>query len=146
MARGKMKLEEAKLAVGDDVEFEITEDNQAVITKILERKNFLKRPKVSNISQIIFVVSAKMPKTNFLNLDKLLAFAEFLGIKSVIVINKKDLDKVEAHKIASIYSKVGYRVIQTNAENGDGIEEIKKILKSNTSVLSRKFRSAESQL
>ncbi len=141
-----MKLDEEKPSVGDDVEFEITEDNQAVITKILERKNFLKRPKVSNISQIIFVVSAKMPKTNFLNLDKLLAFAEFLGIKSVIVINKKDLDKVEANRIASIYSKVGYRVIQTNAENGDGIEEIKKILKSNTSVLSRKFRSAESQL
>lgn len=65
----------------------------------------MKRPKVSNISQIIFVISSKMPKPNLLMLDKWLAYAEFLKIKPVIVINKIDLDKKEAEKIEEIYTK-----------------------------------------
>lgn len=87
---------------GDNVEFD---EDQKVINKVLERKSFMKRPKVSNISQIIFVISSKMPKPNLLMLDKWLAYAEFLKIKPVIVINKIDLDKKEAEKIEEIYTK-----------------------------------------
>ena len=87
---------------GDNVEFD---ENQKVINKILERKSFIKRPKVSNISQIIFAISSKMPKPNLLMLDKWLAYAEFSKIKPIIVINKIDLDKKETEKIAEIYTK-----------------------------------------
>ena len=87
---------------GDNVEFD---ENQKVINKILERKSFIKRPKVSNISQIIFVISSKMPKSNLLMLDKWLAYAEFSKIKPIIVINKIDLDKKETEKIEEIYTK-----------------------------------------
>lgn len=91
---------------GDNVEFEIIAKNQAVINKILDRSSFMKRPKVSNISQIIFVVSSKMPKPNLLMLDKSLAFSEFSKIKPVIVINKIDLDKKEADKIYNLYKTI----------------------------------------
>ncbi len=87
---------------GDNVEFD---ENQKVINKILERKSFIKRPKVSNISQIIFAISSKMPKPNLLMLDKWLAYAEFSKIKPIIVINKIDLDKKETEKIEEIYTK-----------------------------------------
>ena len=87
---------------GDNVEFD---ENQKVINKILERKSFIKRPKVSNISQIIFVISSKMPKPNLLMLDKWLAYAEFSKIKPIIVINKIDLDKKEKEKIEEMYTK-----------------------------------------
>lgn len=66
----------------------------------------MKRPKVSNISQIIFVISPKMPKPNLLMLDKWLVYAEFLKIKPIIVINKIDLDEKEAKRIYDIYMKV----------------------------------------
>ena len=66
----------------------------------------MKRPKVSNISQIIFVISPKMPKPNLLMLDKWLVFAEFSKIKPIIVINKIDLDAKMAEKIYNIYTKV----------------------------------------
>lgn len=46
-----------------------------------------------------------MPKPNLLMLDKELIFAEFSKIKPAIVINKIDLNKKEADKIASIYEK-----------------------------------------
>ena len=85
--RGKLKIGEITPVVGDEVEFEILDENIAVINSILDRKTFMKRPKVSNISQIMFVNSTKMPKPNLLMLDKELIFAEFSNIKPIIVIN-----------------------------------------------------------
>lgn len=111
-------------------------ENQALINNILERKNYLKRPKVSNITQVIFVVSPKMPNINFLMLDKQLCYAEFLGIKPIIVINKTDLNQKETDNIFEIYTSSGYKVIKSKAEIGEGINEIKDILQDNITVLS----------
>lgn len=91
---------------GDNVEFETLSENQAVINTVLERTTYIKRPKVSNISQIIFVISPKMPKPNLLMLDKELIFSEFSKIKPVIVINKTDLDLEEANRLYQIYKNV----------------------------------------
>lgn len=135
VARGKLKMLEIKPVVGDDVELEEVEDKKVVITEILERKNYLKRPKVSNISQAIFVVTPKMPNLNPQILDKQLIFAEFIGINPVIVINKIDLSKSKTDEIYDIYSKSGFKVIKMQAEIGEGIEKLKEVLKENTSVL-----------
>ena len=115
LARGKFKKDEITPVVGDYVEFEITDETnkKAVINEILERKVYIKRPKLANITQIIFVVSSKDPKPDLLLLDKQLAFAEFLGIKALIVLNKTDLDeKLEFKPIKKMYEKIGYTVIR----------------------------------
>lgn len=117
------------------MEFEKIDEEKAVINKILERKNYLKRPKVSNITKVVFVISPKMPKANLNMLDKKLCFAEFLELNVLIVINKIDLDEEESRRIQEIYENSGYKVIKTNAEKGLGIEELKEELRSNTSVL-----------
>lgn len=125
--------------MGDFVELEITdeENKKAVIDRILDRKVYVKRPKLSNITQIIFVVSSKDPKPDLLMLDKQLAFAEFLGIKSLIVLNKIDLDdKVEFKEIRKIYEKIGYKVIETDAKNKKGIDNLKRKLKDNINAFS----------
>ena len=94
-ARGKFKKEEITPVVGDKVEIQILdEDNKkAVIEKIEQRKTYIKRPKMANLTQIIFVVSIKMPKTDLLLLDKQIAYAEYKGIRPIICINKIDLDE-----------------------------------------------------
>lgn len=138
-ARGKFKQNEITPVVGDNVEIEILdeENRKAVIEEIGERKVYIKRPKLSNITQIIFVVSSKDPKPDLLMLDKQLAFAEFLKINSVIVLNKTDLDKKEAFKeIKKIYEKIGYKVIITDAKNKQGIEELKAEMKNNINAFS----------
>lgn len=138
-ARGKFKKDEITPVVGDLVEFEITDEDQkkAVINKILNRQVFIKRPKLANITQIIFVVASKEPKPDLLLLDKQLAFAEFLGIKAVIVLNKTDLDdKMEFESIKQTYEKIGYTVILTDAKNKNGIDELKKKLKNNINAFS----------
>lgn len=139
VARGKLKKDEISPVVGDRVEIEILEKEkkQAVIQNILERKNYIKRPKMSNITQLIFVISSKMPKPDLLMLDKQLAFAEYLGIKPVIVLNKIDLEKKEKiEEIQKVYQDIGYLVIQTNAKEKIGIEDLKEILKCNISAFS----------
>ena len=131
LARGKFKKEKINLLVGDKVEFTITnsEKQEGVIEQILPRKNELKRPKISNLTQIILVVSMKMPNPDLLLLDKQLIFAEFMGLKATIVLNKVDLeDKKEIDKIFELYKNIGYRVIQTNAKEGINIEEIRDLL------------------
>ena len=132
-ARGKLKLEDIGPTVGDEVIFN---KEEKIIEEILPRTTYIKRPKVSNITQMICVISAKNPKPDLLMLDKQLAYAEYIGIKSIIVINKIDLDEKKVNEIKEIYKNVGYKIIETNAKEKEGIEELKNILENNISVFS----------
>ena len=130
-ARGKLKNNEITPLVGDNVEIQVTDEekSEAIIEKVEQRKNEIKRPKISNIDQIIFVISTKHPKPDLLMLDKQLAYAEKLGINAIIIINKIDLQDSYI-EIKEEYSKVGYKVIVTSAKENKGIEEVKEILHS----------------
>lgn len=139
IARGKFKKNDITPVVGDLVEIEATDEinKKAVIEEIKPRKVYVKRPKLSNITQIIFVVSSKHPKPDLLMLDKQLAFAEFLGIKSLIVLNKTDLDEEKQFKnIKEIYEKIGYNVLETEAKNKKGLENLRNALKNNINAFS----------
>lgn len=140
-ARGKFKKDDITPVVGDFVECEVVkedkEKDRVSIDKILDRKVYIKRPKLANISQIVLVVSSKHPKPDLLMLDKQLAFIEYLGIKTLIVLNKTDLDKDKTFKqIKNVYEKIGYKVLETKAKEGVGIKELKKELLNNTNAFS----------
>ena len=136
-ARGKLKNEEITPIVGDKVEITITETekNTAIIERILPRINYIKRPKIANVDQILFIISTKNPKPDLLMLDKQLAYMEKLQIEPIIVINKIDLE--ETYKqIQELYNKIGYKTLITSAKQKIGIEELKKVLKNKISVFS----------
>lgn len=136
-ARGKFKNEEIKPLVGDKVEIQITDEDKkvAIIEQILPRKNQIKRPKIANIDQIIFIISTKNPKPDLLMLDKQLAYAEKLRIEPIIVINKIDLQ--DTYKtIQELYTQIGYRVIVTSAKQKIGIKDVCETLKNKVSVFS----------
>lgn len=126
-ARGKLKTTEILPVVGDIVQ--IQDD---VIEKIEPRNNYIKRPKIANVSQIIFVVSMKDPKPDVLLLDKQLSFAEKLGVKSIIVFNKCDLE--DCIELKEIYQKVGYEVLAVEAKNKLGLSKLSEYLKDNITV------------
>ena len=131
--RGKLKKEEITPVVGDMVEF----NNQGSIQSVLPRKVYIKRPKLANITQMILVVSSKDPKPDLLLLDKQIAFAEFLNVKVVIVLNKIDLDKKQQmQKIKEIYENIGYKVIETQAKEKFGIDELCYVISNNINAFS----------
>lgn len=136
-ARGKFKNRDIKPLVGDRVEIEVTDEekNEAIIEEIKTRKNEIKRPKIANIDQIVFIISTKNPKPDLLMLDKQLAYSEKIKIEPIIIVNKCDL-KDEYKTIKELYTKVGYKVIVTSAKQNIGIDELKQELQNKTSVFS----------
>lgn len=137
-ARKKIKQTDLSPVVGDYVEIEeLDNKNTGVICNIMPRSMYSKRPKMSNLTQMIFVVSLNLPKPDLLLLDKQLVYANLNNINAVICINKIDLgNKEELDKICSTYRNIGYKVIETNAKKKEGIEELRKILKNNITAFS----------
>ena len=129
LATNNGKINTISPVAGDKVEIE----NDA-ITKIYERANYIKRPKIANVTQVIFVVSLKEPEPDKLMLDKQLAFAENMGLKSIIVLNKSDL--ADGTYLKNIYEKIGYTVLEMQAKNNIGVEKLKEYLKDNITVFS----------
>ena len=138
-ARGKFKNNEISPVAGDLVEIEIIDEEKklGIINKIEERKNYLKRPKMANLSQIMLVVSMKLPNPDLLLLDKQLVYAEYNKIKPIICLNKIDLEEEETiDYIARIYKNIGYEVIKTDAKNAVGVDKLKEKLKNNITAFS----------
>lgn len=138
-ARGKIKNNETSPVAGDIAKVEIIDEEKCtgVITEIEERKNYIKRPKMANLTQIILVISMKFPKPDLELLDKQLAYLEFNNIKPIICLNKIDLEKEEKiNDICNTYTKVGYTVIKTDAKEGKGIKELKQCLNNNITAFS----------
>ena len=140
-ARGKFKKEDLVPVVGDFVECDVVkedkEKDRVIINNILDRKVYIKRPKLANISKIVLVISSKQPKPDLLMLDKQLAFVEFLGIEPLIVLNKIDLDREKSFKeIKRVYENIGYKVLETEAKGKKGTRELLNELKGNVNAFS----------
>lgn len=111
-ARGNFRVRDKKPLVGDNVEIDILEDDKAYITKLLPRKNTIKRPNIANIDQLLVFVTINDPPLNLFNLDKYLAMCEYLDMEVVIIISKIDLandEKIE--NLANIYKNIGYEIL-----------------------------------
>lgn len=124
-ARGIFRKEKVTPLVGDRVEISVNENAENTIDRIFDRKNFLNRPPVANIDNLIIVVSTVEPKPNFLVIDKLIATAEQKGIEPIIAISKCDLATTD--EIVSVYKQSGITVILLNSE--DGINSVKSLMK-----------------
>lgn len=99
-----MRFLELYPQVGDFVIF--NEEGQLI--SIRERKNFLIRPKVSNVDLFVIVTSYRQPTIKQFLLDKFLMMIESQDIKVAIVFTKEDLAKKEDKNIYSLYKKQGY--------------------------------------
>ena len=130
--REVLKKTKQKILVGDFVEFQ-----DGAISKILPRKNYIPRPSVSNIDQVVIISAVKEPELSFSQLNRYISFAKYYNIKAVLCFNKNDLsfdDKI-IEKVFSIYEPLGYDILFTSALEGLGIDEFKEILEGKISVL-----------
>ena len=94
-ARGKLKQDNEKLKVGDNIIFD---KNKKIIEKLLKRKNTLERPLVSNIDMAFIVTSLKLPDFSTNLLDKFLVICYLNNIEPIICITKKDMLKTKEFK------------------------------------------------
>ena len=137
-AKGIFRKEKIKPLVGDDVEIEVTheEDREGNITRILPRKNTLIRPAVANIDQALVIFAITKPKPNLPLLDRFLVTMEQRKIPALICFNKEDMADEEACcSLRKIYEAAGYELIFTSAAEERGVEELKAHLKGKTSTV-----------
>ncbi len=122
-ARGAFRKKRISPLVGDTVEITVNENAENTIDSICERKNFLIRPSVANIDNLIIVVATVEPSPNFLVIDKLVAMAEYKDIEPVIVISKTDLSSQQ--EIFDVYKNTGVQVVALNTDaDYDKVKEI----------------------
>lgn len=142
------------VAVGDDVWFVCSADDTGMITSVLERRNKLSRRAVvhgadkwesrnknveqiivSNVDQIVAVVSAANPKPSWRLLDRYLADAELYELPVVILFTKMDLVEESCFKKeVEVYFSIGYRLIFTSAVSLAGLDGLRTLLRNKTSV------------
>lgn len=116
---------------GDWVQICIDNDT-GTIEEIFPRKNMLVRPPCANIDQMFLVTSICNPSPNLLVLDKMIAVAEDQEMEPILVISKTDLQS--ADELEQIYQKAGIQVITVSSVSGQGIAQIKMLLKDKISV------------
>jgi ribosome biogenesis GTPase len=154
--RGKFRLQGMKstnpVAVGDRVlvDTENTEEGQGAITKILDRKNHIIRKSVNlskqtqvlaaNVDQALLIATLDQPKTTLKFIDRFAVSAEAYDIPFTLVFNKTDLYnqdlKDEIEFLRFVYKDAGYKVMECSAKDGQGLEELKALLKGKISLLS----------
>lgn len=133
-----LKKQKEKILVGDFVE--IDEINQisktAVIKNIYPRKNFLTRPSVANIEQVIIISSIKEPDLDFEQLNRYICFAKYHKIKTKLCFNKNDLSEDDSiiEKIFQIYEPLGFEIAFTSALEHLGIEDFVELIGSKLTV------------
>ena len=139
----KRKLDHA--ACGDEVVWQENQHGNAFVTKILPRKNALTRRTyrgrsktiAANIDQLI-VTSSWLPRPIWDLVDRYLMAAVQLETDAIIIINKSDLELKQAtkedKKALQDYRDIGYTVISINAINGDGIDELRELMKNKINI------------
>ncbi|MCM1371210.1 MAG: ribosome small subunit-dependent GTPase A [Clostridium sp.] len=141
-ARGKFRNDKITPLVGDMVDF--NEDNRYIM-KIMDRKNQLIRPLVSNVDQAIVVTSVKYPDFSSNLLDKLLITIEFNNCLPIICFTKLDLlNEIEYNEIIKImdyYKNIGYTVLTNNDLN-----LLKEIFKNKLTVFTGQSGAGKSTL
>lgn len=130
-ARGNLKRNKSLIYVGDVVDFDIDKDDkdgECVIHRVIERKNYLTRPPVSNLDILVVVFSLVQPAVNYPVADKLIAGCELAGIDPVICISKADLAGPEkVSEALAIYSPI-YPSLSVNGMTGEGTEQLRELI------------------
>lgn len=152
--KGNLRLQGIRstnpIAVGDYVDFTLSEDNIGSIHAIHDRKNYIirrssnlsKRSHIlaANLDLVILIATVNYPETSTIFIDRFIASAEAYSVPACLIINKIDLyDEEElqyAEALQTLYEIVGYRSFIVSAVQSDSLHEIKDFLKDKTTLVS----------
>ena len=126
-ARGILRKEGNSPLTGDMVNITVEKGNKGMVESILPRRNSFVRPAVANVDTLVVFAANVNPVTEPFLIDRVAAIAGDQGVEVVLCVNKCDLDP--AIDLVRIYEKAGFPVICTSAETGDGVEQLRSILK-----------------
>lgn len=145
--RGRMKQDEERVLVGDEVELGRQDDGALTIERILPRRSLLRRRNpgrsrgvreiAANLDQVLVVGAAVSPDWSPQLMDRFIVVGEANDLRVIIVINKIDLVQPEpaAEELAAPYRSIGYEVHLTCAASGRGIAGLRESVAGHTSLV-----------
>jgi ribosome biogenesis GTPase / thiamine phosphate phosphatase len=159
--RGRAKKERMHrdlVVIGDRVRWSALEADVGIIEEVLPRKSLLARtpppprPRkvngryvkqhleqqviIANLDQVLLVFALYSPTINPLMLDRYLVACEATRLPAVIVANKVDLlEEDDEHDELALYRQIGYAVYYTSTVTGQGIDELRALVRGRLSVL-----------
>jgi len=149
--RGRLKRQARtgdKVVIGDEVDVRRDADGSVTIEEVHSRRTQVvrkgpggRKPKVvaANIDRLVIVGAVARPETGQAIFDRLLVISEANGLEPLLVLNKVDLLDGEGSPGVSplwtLYSGLGYRVLETSVKNGTGLDLLKEVLCHGVSAL-----------
>lgn len=124
--RGILRKEGNSPLTGDLVEI-TRERGKGMVEKILPRKNSFVRPAVANVDALVVFAANVNPVTEPYLIDRVAAIAGDQEVPVILCVNKCDLDP--ALDLVRIYENAGFTVIRTSAETGEGVEQLRQLIK-----------------
>lgn len=139
-----------RLSVGDYVKLRRLDASTGLIEEILPRqsalirrdagsteKRVIQQIMLANLDQVVLVFATAQPEPHFGLLDRYLTICESAGLRALICLNKTDLaHDPGVEEAAELYSKLGYTVLWTSTYTGQGIDQLRALLKEHTSLFS----------
>lgn len=141
-ARGKFRNDHLTPLVGDIVEFD--SDNHYILN-ILDRKNELDRPSISNVDIALIVTSLKKPEMSLNLLDKEISSVILSNIEPVICFTKMDLASKMELKELKMISKY-YESLNIKVFKNTKLKKLTKYLKGKYVVLTGQTGAGKSSL
>ncbi len=152
--KGKLRLSGIRstspVAVGDRVVFDLDDEAVGVIHTIDQRENYLVRKSVNlskqlhiigaNIDLVFLVITLRNPETFTTFIDRFLVSAAAFGIETVLLFNKMDQYTEEelemVNELKELYTSIGYQSVFCSTKSGQGMSELRNLMKDNTSIFS----------
>jgi len=154
VVRGRLKsgprTTQTVVVAGDRVRFRPApgEEREAVLEEVLPRRNRVSRRTsrrdrgrheqvlMANLDQVLVVQSVARPDPRPGFVDRLLAAAEQDGVRGLLCLNKCDLAPERARDPAwDWYARIGYPVLRTSAETGEGLDALREALAGRVTLL-----------
>lgn len=134
------------VAVGQQLGLQTSHDQllpEGIIVEVMPRKTTLLRQYdrriqviAANVDQVVVVVATIDPPLRPHLIDRYLVAIHKGDMRSVICINKADLDEDGfAAEVAERYRKLGYRTLLTSTVDGRDIEALRQLLTGQTSAI-----------
>jgi ribosome biogenesis GTPase / thiamine phosphate phosphatase len=143
------------VAAGDRVLFTPTGEDSGVIERVEPRASSLSRVSrghehviVANVDQAVIVTSIDEPPLKLGLVDRFLCSTEKGNVRGIVCINKIDLlgQQARLQPIVGMYASLGYPVLLTNALTGDGIPQLRRMLRGHRTVFAGQSGVGKSSL
>lgn len=130
--RKSVVYKKGNILIGDIVKL----DDQNNINDVVERKNFLLRPRIANVDSVLILMSVKEPNYSTYLIDKFLLTVNVSNVEPVVVFTKIDLltcdEEQNFKKQVEYYESIGYKVFLTSNKNEHSKEKLISYIKNKT--------------